>query len=175
MMKWLLLSAFMVVLPQCGYKPIMWRDIPYRTIYIQEIKTLPEYAKHIAVFQGALQDRCLSMSGLSLSKDRMQSDLVLATDLQRVTETVIATDIDRRVRQVQFTLICSFKLATRQGKTLWELKNYRFSDQFEVSSARGEFRNDAAASYDSAFQNVSEMAVTHFSIALHRQEAERDQ
>jgi len=171
-MKWILVVLTISIF-NCGYRTIQWQNTEYKNVFIQDIQTKPVFQRHVALFQNALNDRCLAMSGLTITLEE-DADLILETKLHEVGETIIATDIDRRIRQVQFTVISSFRLVDKEGKVLWNLSNYRFSDQFEVSTTSGEYSNDAASSYDSAFKNIAELVVTHFSISISHLEEESD-
>jgi len=166
-MRWL---PFLVIfVTSCGYHFISWNNPNYKTIFIRPVQTPTIFQPHAALFQHALADRCLAISGLDLASEDLAS-LVLQTTLHQIDETIIATDVDRRVKQVQFSVQCSFQLQDKSGVTLWKMDNYRFSDQYEVSVLGATYQNDAAASLDKAFRSIAEMAVTHFSISLNRME-----
>lgn len=163
-MLWLI-----VFVTGCGYHFITWDNPNYHSIYIRPVQTQTAFQPHASLFQHALADRCLAISGLDLV-DQSTAHLVLETTLNELAETIIATDVDRRVKQVQFTLNSSFRLRNKEGEVLWSMENYRFSDQYEISTSKDTFQNDAAASLDKAFRSVAEMVVTHFSISLNRRE-----
>ena len=171
-MKGTILLTILLTL-NCGYRLVNWDNSDYKSVYVKPVITQAIHRPHAALFQHALNDRCLAMSGLNLVSSA-QADLILETTLHDVSETIIATDIDRRVRQVQFTLTSSFKLVDKQGVILWEMKNYQFSDQYEVSTSRGVYKNDAASSMNLAYRNIAEMVVTHFSVYLNQHERQND-
>jgi outer membrane lipopolysaccharide assembly protein LptE/RlpB len=154
-------------LSACGYHLISWNNSEYQTIYVRQVRTTARYAPQAALFQQALNDRCVAMSGLQLVGEN-EADLILEPTFHSLQETIIATDSDRRIRQVQYTMISSFKLMTPDSQVLWKLDNYRFSDQYEISTTSDRYKNDAASSMDLAFRNIAEMVITHLSIALNR-------
>lgn len=115
--------------------------------------------------QDALIQGCLSFSGLKpiTSED---SDLTLHTRILDYREQILATDVDGRTKRIQFSIRAEFVLVDIQGKTLWSLPNYAYSEQYEISTTTSGFKDEAIYTQDTSFVVVADLVITSFTQAL---------
>jgi len=120
----------------------------------------------------ALIERCLAGSGLRPVDN--QGDLSLSGKLLSYKENVIATDVDGRTRRLQFNLQASFKLQDKQGNIIWQLNNYRYSDQYSITTTQSSFRDESVSVQDDAMKNIADLVITNITLAIHEWEREHE-
>ena len=166
------LSGTLLLLTACGYKMVAWSSSTYATMAVLPIKTGDNARGFRTRFRDALIERCLAGSGLRPTDER--GDLVLRTEILEYRENVIATATDGRTSRIQFTLRAGFDLTDAGGRNLWSLKNYQFSDQYDISTGQEEFRDEAAFVQDNAFRTIADLVITNITLAIAESEAKRE-
>lgn len=157
----------------CGYKLVGWRSDLYTTVDIRTVPLKGELVKLSYRMRDLLVERTLAGSGLTpLSGD---TDLVLESRLLDYRENVIATDRDGRTKTSQFTIRASFKLLDRQGKVIWSLDNYQYSDRYDISTNAAEFRDELVEVQDQALKSIADLVVTNITLAIAEMEAQHEQ
>lgn len=112
----------------------------------------------------ALIERCLAGSGLKpLDTD---GHLTLEGQLLDYREQVIATDVDGRTSRLQFHMRVSFKLTDAQGNQIWSLSNYRYSDQYSVTTRQSSYRDEAVYVQDDAMRSIADLVITNITLAV---------
>ncbi len=142
-----------------------WSSETYKTLEIKPVISVQNETRRMTVrLRDALFERCLAVSGLT-PNDR-EGDLALKTTLISYNENVVATDVDGRIQRVQFAILANFTLTDPQGKLIWSLKNYRYSDQFNISTGRDAFSDETVFSQDEALKTIAELVITNITLAL---------
>jgi len=142
-----------------------WSSETFKTLTNKPVKSLDNETRRMTVrLRDALIERCLAGSGLRPG-DR-DGDLVLDTTLISYKEYVVATDVDGRTQRVQFALLANFSLTDTSGRLIWTLKNYRYSDQFNISTGRDAYSDEAVYSQDEALKTVADLVITNITLAL---------
>jgi len=158
-----------LMLAGCGYRMMTWSSERYQTIHIADVTAGARDSELAVRLQNALIERILGSSGLSPSTI-VDSDLVLHSEVTTHEDQVVATDVDGRTRRIQFTIRADFRLLDRDQNLLWQLDDYRFTDQYEVSTTSQSYRDEAVFIEDTALQAVSDLVVSSFSLALAERE-----
>jgi outer membrane lipopolysaccharide assembly protein LptE/RlpB len=172
MMKlWLLLALLPTV--SCGYKMVGWSSGRYKTMTIRPVSAAPSAQSLALRTRDALIERCLAGSGLTPVES--DGDLRLDTRLIEYQERVIATGIDGRTERVQFTFRADFSLTDREGRVLWQLDNYQYSDQYGIATVQEEYRDEKIFEQDSALRTIADLVITNISLAISAEEAENDE
>jgi len=163
------LAAAALFCGACGYKWVGWSSADYAAMAIARVNTTPETRKLGVRMRDALIERCLAGSGLSpVDSD---GDLVLSTALRDYRESVVATGIDGRTERIQFLIVVDFLLVDREGKRVWALNNYQYSDQYAISTGQELFRDETVFAQDKALSAIADLAITNITLAI--AEAER--
>ena len=151
-----------------------WSSSDYATLAVRPIKTSSNQTRALAIrMRDALIERTLAGSGLRpIDQD---GDLILDTEVADYTERVIATGIDGRTERLQYTLVAHFTLTDRVGRVLWSLRNYRYSDQFAISTTQAELRNEEIYEQDKAMQTMADLVITNISLAIIEDSGEDDE
>ncbi|MDJ0838657.1 MAG: LPS assembly lipoprotein LptE [Acidobacteriota bacterium] len=161
----LLLCATLLTTLSCGYKVVGWSSENYKTMVISPVKgSGPETGRMTTRLRDALIERCLAASGFTPVDDA--GDLVLETNLQRYRENVVATDVDGRTLRIQFALSASFVLRDKAGKEIWKLDNYRYSDQYNISTGRDVYRDEAVFIQDNALDSIADLVIANITLAI---------
>ena len=161
----LLLFAILITTSSCGYKVVGWSSDTYKTMTISPVKgNGPETGRVTTRLRDALIQRCLSASGFTPVDG--PGDLMLETNLQQYAENVVATDVDGRTLRVQFSLRASFTLRDKTGKELWKLPNYRYSDQYNISTGRDVYRDEAVFIQDNALHSIADLVMANITLAI---------
>ncbi len=165
------LLAIVLATPGCGYKWVAWSAEGYETLSIEKVSAAPQTRQLSIRMRDALVARCLAGSGLQPVEGN--GDLTLTTALRAYRESVAATGVDGRTERLQFAIAADFVLKDRQGKELWSLKNYQYSDQYDISTSQEEYRNETVFVQDNALRTIADLVITNISLAI--AEAERAQ
>ena len=157
--------TLLFTLNSCGYKVVGWSSETYGTVAIERVQTASNETRLMATrMRDALIERCLAGSGLKPVTN--QADLVLKTRLVDYQENIIATDTDGRTQRIQFTLWAHFDLADQQGKRLWNLNNYRYSDQYRITTTQSLYRDEKVAIQDEALRSMADLVITNITLAI---------
>jgi len=166
---WLMLSLLTV---SCGYKVVGWSSSQYATLEVRLVEAGPT-TRHLTLrMRDALIERCLAGSGFAPVD--ASGDLVLKTSLSEYAERVIATGTDGRTEQVQFTLKASFYLSTRDGREIWSLGNYQYSDQYAISTSQDSYRDETVFVQDQAMRTMADLVITNITLAISEEERQKD-
>ncbi|CAM2008184.1 LPS assembly lipoprotein LptE [Acanthopleuribacter pedis] len=169
-LKRIWIGTLLILCANCGYSLVDWSPDQFQTIDIRPVSGPMERNTLRVRMQDALITRCLAGSGLRPS-DNTETDLRLTGQLLNYEENVIATDPDGRTKTIQFNFVVSFNLQDRNGKTLWSLNGYRYSDQFDVSTRQAAFRDESVFLQDEALRAVADLVVTNITLAVSEQPA----
>jgi len=149
----------------CGYKLVAWSSSKHITLAIQPVTSDTDETRTMRLrMRDVLIERCLAGSGLVPVDEG--GELRLAGHLKDYRENVVATDIDGRTLRIQFTLQASFELQDRAGNRLWSLDNYRYSDQYSISTTRNEYRNETVFVQDAAMRNIADLVISNITLTL---------
>ena len=164
-MKYLGPVFFAMLISSCGYKLVSWSSSKDLALAINPVTSTSDQTRAMRVrMRDLLIERCLAGSGL-IPVDEGGA-LVLTGHLKDYRENVVATDIDGRTSRIQFTLQASFELHDDQGRRLWFLDNYRYSDQYSISTTRSEYRNETVFVQDAAMRNIADLVITNITLTL---------
>ena len=152
----------------CGYKVVSWSDENWQTMAVRPIEGDPSGQVMRLRLRDALIERCLAGSGLRPTDH--SGDLILTGKLLSYSERVIATDTDGRTQRLQFNLRASFKLKNKDGETIWELKNYQYSNQYSITTSQASFRDESVLEQDDAMKNIADLVITNITLAIHEWE-----
>lgn len=148
----------------CGYHLVDWNVTGFKTLEIEAIQTNETTRSLRTRMRDALIERCLSGSALQPVDEG--GDLRLRCELVRYRQSVIATAADGRTTRFQFELLGNFTLKKPTGETLWRLSNYRYSDQYSISTSQNEYRDEAVFEQDIALKTIADLMITNISLAL---------
>jgi len=154
-----------VFLAGCGFRVVPWVSQSYRVVYIAPVAAHTEHTQLSVRLQDALIRQCLASSGLT-PVSKPGADLTLKTKLTVQDDQVVATDADGRTRRLQFAIRVDFVLTDRDGQVIWRLENYRFTEQYEISTTSERFRDEAVFVEDTALETIADLVVTGFSLTL---------
>ena len=159
---WVLLATLNL---SCGYKLVTWPSSESLTLAIRPVSSASDETRAMRVrMRDLMIERCLAGSGL-IPVDEGGA-LTLSGHLKAYRENVVATDIDGRTSRIQFTLQASFELHDDEGTRLWFLDNYRYSDQYSISTTRSEYRNETVFVQDTALRNIADLVITNITLTL---------
>lgn len=162
-MKYAVLLALCALMLGCGYRVVSWSST-YQTLDVRAPNVVDGTRDLGPRMQDILVERCLAASALQPAG--AYSDLSLTTTLHAYRENVIATGIDGRTSRIQFDLRASFRLQDRAGKQLWALQNYRYSDQYEVSTLQTTYRDEAVFVQDQALRAMADLVITNITLVV---------
>lgn len=150
----------------CGYKMVAWSSANYRTVEVLPVQALGTGEAHELRFRlrDALMTRFLSNSGL---KPVVQdADLVLSTNLTNVGQETLATGTDGRTERLQLTVVASFKLLDAQGQELWQLENYRYTEQIPVATTTQSYTDETVRVQEAAMSAIADLVVRNVSLVI---------
>ena len=148
----------------CGYKVVSWSSEANSTITIPPVDGAVPGEEMKVRLRDALIERCLAGSGLR-PVDR-GGQLTLACTLADYSEQVIATDVDGRTKRLQFNMLVSFRLKDAAGNRVWSLDNYRYSDQYSITTDQNTYRDEAVFVQDDAMRSIADLVVTNLTLAI---------
>ena len=169
-MKKTLLLLLLATPIACGYKMVGWSADTYPTVTIAPVRGNEIETRRMGVrLRDALIESCLT--GSALRPIETGGSLTLETNLAQYTENVVATDLDGRTLRVQFSIIAGFTLKDTAGKVIWSLKNYRYSEQFNVATGRDAYRNETVFVQDNALDDIADLVIANITLALEERKA----
>lgn len=167
----LLLS--MVLWMGCGFQVVSWTPSRFSTIHVAPVSSSTAHREMAVRLQDALIQGCLSFSGLK-PVTSADADLILHSRILDYSEQILATDVDGRTKRLQFSVRAEFTLHDAQGKTLWRLANYPFSEQYEISTTASGFKDEAVYTQDKSFFVVADLVITSFTQALSKEPSDHE-
>ncbi|CAM2066480.1 Lipopolysaccharide-assembly [Sulfidibacter corallicola] len=153
----------------CGYHLVDWSSASYATLAVKPVDGSAPTSVVRSRMRDALITRCLA--GSALRPVDSEADLALHSTMSQYRENIIATDTDGRTKSVQFTFVISFELRDRQGKVIWSMRNYQYSDQYEKTTSQGAYRDEVVFLQDKALRAVADLVVTNISLAIAEHDA----
>ena len=166
----LILAMALLSTLSCGYKVVSWSSDRYKTLTIRPVSTANSAQSLGLRLRDVLIERCLAGSGLTPTES--DGSLILETEILNYQERVIATGIDGRTERIQFTFTANFSLADSEGKQLWRLNNYQYSDQYGISTTQDEYREEKVFEQDEALRTIADLVITNISLAISASESQ---
>lgn len=165
MKRWILAGMALLTLG-CGYKVVSWTSPGFKTVEVAPVNAsgIGESQELSFRLREALMTRFLSNSGLRPVTEN--ADLVLKTTLSQVNQTTLATGTDGRTERLQLALNASFELENSQGERLWQLENYRYTDQIEVSTTSQGYTDETVSVQEAAMKAVADLVVNNVSLVI---------
>ncbi|MCB1052321.1 MAG: hypothetical protein H6510_15830 [Acidobacteria bacterium] len=172
MRNWLF-GLYFIGLLGCGYHTLNWAHGQWRVLWIDTVQSEGTHRKQATRLEQLLHERTQAGTGMKTVRSGTSYDLKLSTRLKSYSEQVLATDVDGRTKRLQFFMVFDFELKDLEGKVLWSLPDYAYSDQYELSTQVGApFRDDLVTSQDTALRNVADLVIANFSMALAKRSQE---
>lgn len=166
----LLIPAF-GLLQGCGYHRVALDSEIYQTVNVRPVQGSGDAARLAYRLRDALLERLIAGSGIRPVDGA--ADLQLQARILSYQENVIATGADGRTRDIQFNIRADFFLLDAEEAPLWSLRNYQYSDQYQISTTAAEFRDETFFTIEDAMNDMADLVISNLTLAIARREQER--
>lgn len=167
----LLMLLCLGLLTSCGYHRVSLDSELYQTVNVRSVSGTGDAARLAYRLRDSLLERLIAGSGIRPVDGA--ADLQLEARILSYQENVIATGSDGRTRDIQFNIRADFFLRDSNGEQLWSLRNYQYSDQYQISTTAAEFRDEAFFTIEDAMNDMADLVISNMTLAITRREEER--
>lgn len=164
----LILTSALTLLQSCGYHRVALDSDKYRTVNVRQVQGSGDASRLSYRLRDALLERLIAGSGIRPVDGT--ADLQLEARILSYQENVIATGADGRTRDIQFNILADFLLFDAENEQLWSLKNYQYSDQYQVSTTASSFRDEAFFTIEAAMNDMADLVISNMTLAITRRD-----
>jgi hypothetical protein len=143
----------------------------YRTVNVRQVQGSGDAARFAYRLRDALLERLIAGSGIRPVDGA--ADLQLEARILSYQENVIATGADGRTRDIQFNIRADFFLYDADNEQLWSLRNYQYSDQYQIATTAAQFREETVFTIESAMNDMADLVISNMTLAITRREEEQ--